>query len=68
MHGYKSWTWMRIVSAQWTPRVNYLFIECSCGASIPHRADRWRVVCKACGADGNLADIRLKYLQETYKK
>jgi hypothetical protein len=55
---------MKIVSAQWTPKHNILFINCDCGVSIPHRADRWVVRCHGCGAQGHLGQLREEYLQE----
>lgn len=49
---------MEIVDAEWTPKVNMLVIECSCGKTFKHRADRWRPKCPECGATGHLTQLR----------
>lgn len=55
---------MDILSATWTPDVNMLEIQCSCGTLISHRADRSKVQCPNCHSKGNLHDIRAKEVKE----
>ena len=49
---------MKIVSAEWTPVVNILIVECDCAFKFKCRADRWKVVCPQCNKVGNLHSLR----------
>lgn len=55
---------MRIVSAKWTPKINYLIIKCHCGNLFKHRSDRWWAKCRNCYDSQKLDRIRQKYLIE----
>ncbi len=52
---------MKIINAIWTPRVNMLSIECSCGKLFKHRADKWKPRCPECGSCGHLSQLRAEY-------
>lgn len=54
---------MKIISAQWTPKINLLWIECECGNLFRRRADRWQVRCM-CGKVAHLADMREQYVRD----
>lgn len=54
---------MDIIGAHWTKVINMLHIHCDCGATFSHRADRWRVICRVCGIEEYLGNLR-----ETYQK
>jgi len=49
---------LAIVDARWSPRVNYLLIECDCGNQWWHPANRKRVACRECFATDDL--MRMK--------
>ena len=53
---------MKITGGKWARDVNRLFIRCSCGNSIEHRANKWVVKCPNCGRIGNLQDLRDEYV------
>jgi len=40
---------MKIVGANWTPKVNRYVIQCRCGKRFSHPANDWRVRCPKCG-------------------
>jgi hypothetical protein len=40
----------RLIDARWTPQVNMLLIECSCGERFEWRADRAFAECPSCEA------------------
>jgi len=59
---------MKIVSAHWTPKVNYLDVECHlCKKVFSHRADRWWLYCPSCGqrSKTHLGTVRDTYLKAT---
>lgn len=55
---------MKIVDAEWGPKRNMLFIECSCGRRFKQRSDRWHVVCPKCTPEGDLAVLREEYVDD----
>lgn len=58
--------YMRIFNAEWSPKVNFYIIGCSCGKTIKHRMDRWTVICGYCGRRENLQNLRDHYVQEGF--
>lgn len=52
---------MKITGGKWAQDINLLFIKCSCGNSIVHRADRWIVKCPKCSRIENLQELRNEY-------
>ena len=55
---------MKIMAANWTAKFNSLLVKCDCGNLFNHRADRWIVVCSACGNKINMEEIRSEYACE----
>jgi len=51
---------MKIIDAYWTPKINILTIQCSCGTLFKSRADRIRVICPKCDKVGNMFRIKEK--------
>ncbi len=49
---------MKIVGARWTPKVNKYVIACKCGKRFEHATNRWKVVCRGCGARGLVKVLR----------
>lgn len=50
---------MKIVDAEWAPKVNLLHILCDkCQKIFKHRCDRWTVYCTHCGASGCMQKMR----------
>lgn len=58
---------LKIVSAEWSPAVNLLWVVCDCGQLFRRRADRWRVRC-LCGAWEHLSTLREAYVAEANAK
>ena len=58
---------LRIVDARWTPVVNMLLIQCDCGRTFEHRADRWNVRC-TCGRRENIHWLRDRLRPRTRKE
>ena len=58
---------MKITGANWHPDVNRLEINCDCGGTFFHRADRWKVHCPDCGCREHLSDLRGLYANEAKK-
>lgn len=55
---------MKIVSAQWTHRINMLTVECeACGKRFQHPTNRWRVMCPSCSKTENLGDMRARIVK-----
>lgn len=48
---------MIIMSAEWTPRINYYIIHCSCGRQFRHPSNRWWVQCD-CGKKEHVEKLR----------
>lgn len=55
---------MKIMDAEWTPRVNMLIIQrFACKNMLKHRSDRWKIKCK-CGNSEDLGKLRKEYCYE----
>jgi len=49
---------MKIINAEWTPKVNMLVIKCKCNNKFYHKADRIKIKCPKCGKIGNCFDVK----------
>ena len=58
---------LRIISAHWTPEINWLGMKCQCGEQFSVRADRWWVTCPFCFYRERLNTIRDRYVEENPK-